>query len=206
MMRPAFRIALLLLLGWTFACEARPLKPPVATASGPIVGWPIPEGWKHETFALPPEFAPDFPYRGTEDLRFMPGFNSPSAPDHWSYVFVWWLDQPPPFDATSVAAALTTYFRGLSTAVGGSKFHLDPARYRAVLTPAPSSEPPGLTGQVFTYDPFVTGLPITLNVEAELRSCPGTRQSAVVVVLSPKDPADSVWNALRATAGTLVCN
>ena len=177
-----------------------------AAASGPSVRWPIPTGWKHETFALPPGFAPTLPYQGTEDLRFMPGFSSPTAPDNWSYVFVWWLDQPPPFDAASVAANLTTYFQGLATAVGGSKYHLDPARYHAVLTPVPASEPPRLTGQVFTYDPFATGLPITLNVEAELRSCPGTKQVAVVVALSPKDTTDSVWTSLRATAGNLVCN
>jgi hypothetical protein len=213
MNRPACRIALLVLLGWAFACEAGPpgrseAKAPgqvEAAAPGPSVRWPVPTGWKQETFALPPEFAPEFPYHGTEDVRFMPGFKSPTAPDYWSYDLVWWPDQPPPFDATSLAAAFTTYFRGLATAVGGSRFHLDPSRYRAVLTPGPTSEPPRLTGQVFTYDPFVTGLPITLNVEAELRSCPGTGQVAIVVALSPKDTMDTVWKALRAAAGTLVC-
>ena len=202
---PACRLSLLLLLSWTFACEARPPEPPDASAAGPSVGWPIPAGWKHETFALPPDFAPEFPYRGTEDLRFMPGFSSPSAPDYWSYVFVWWLDQPPPFDATNLATALTTYFRGLSTAVGGSKFQLDPDRYRTVLASSPSGGPARLTGQVFTHDPFVTGLPITLNVEAALRSCPGTGKFAVEVLLSPKDTGDGVWKELRAAAGTLHC-
>jgi hypothetical protein len=135
----------------------------------------------------------------------MPGFSSPTAPDFWSYDFVWWLDEAPRFDAASLAAALTTYFQGLATAVGGSKYHFDPARYHVVLTAVPRGEPPRLTGQVFTYDPFATGLPITLNVEAELRSCPGSKQVAIVVALSPKDSTDSVWNALRTTAGSLVC-
>lgn len=169
----------------------------------PSVRWPTPTGWKHETFALPPEFAPAFPYHGSEDLRFMPGFSSPSAPDFWSYDLVWWLDQAPPFDATSMAAALTTYFRGLATAVGGNKYHFDTSRYHAILTAVPASQHPRLTGQVFTYDPFATGLPIILNAEAELRSCPGVRQVAIVVALSPKDATDSVWKALRATAGAL---
>ena len=205
MNRSANRIALLLLLSWTFASAAGPPKQPDAAASGPEVRWPIPTGWKHETFALPPDFAPDLPYHGTEELRFMPGFSSPTAPDFWSYDFVWWLDQPPTFDAPNLAASLTTYFRGLATAVGGSKYKLDPARYNAVLAPVAASEPPRLTGQVFTYDPFATGLPITLNVEAELRSCPGSGQVAIVVALSPKETTDSVWNALRTTAGSLVC-
>ncbi len=202
----ARRIALSLLMSSALACQARSPDPPDAAASGPAERWPIPTGWKHETFALPPEFAPELPYRGNEDLRFMPGFSSPAEPEFWSYVFVWWLEQPPPFDATSVASSLTTYFRGLATAVGGAKYPFDPARFHAVMTPVPGSEPPRLTGQVFTYDPFVTGLPLTLNVELVLRSCPGTQQFAVVVALSPRDTSDGVWKALRATAGTLVCS
>jgi hypothetical protein len=70
----------------------------------------------------------------------------------------------------------------------------------------PASKPPRLTGKVFTYDAFTTGLPITLNVELELRSCPATKQVAIVVALSPKETTESVWTTLRATAGTVVCN
>jgi len=51
-----------------------------------------------------------------------------------------------------------------------------------------------------------SGAPDILNVEADLRSCPKTGQFAVVLALSPKEINDSVWNALRATAGTLVCS
>ena len=186
--------------------ELQSPDPPKAAPPEPSVRWPIPDGWKHETFSLPPDFAPELPYKGTEDLRFMPGFFTPEAPDFWSYVFVWWLDQAPAFDATSLAASLTGYFRGLATAVGGEKYQMDPARFRAVLTSVPSKTPPRVTGQVFTYDPFATGQPLTLNVEAELRSCPGMKPVAIVVVLSPKDSTDTVWKTLRATAGTLVCN
>jgi hypothetical protein len=170
------------------------------------VAWPIPAGWKHETFALPPDFAPEFPWKGSEDLRFMPGFSAPAAPDYWSYDFVWWLGERPQFDAKVMSEVLTTYFRGLATAVGGAKYQFDPARFRGALTAVPGSQPPRVTGQVFTYDPFATGLPLTLNVEAELRSCPATRRFAVVVALSPKATTDDVWKALRASADALVCN
>jgi len=199
------RIALLSLLGWTFACKAPPPEPPDLAGSGPSLHWPVPTGWKHETFALPPDFARELPYHGTEDLRFMPGFSSPTASDFWSYDFVWWLDQRPDFDATELAAALTTYFRGLSTAVGASKYQFDPSRYRAVLEAVPGSAPPRIVGQVYTYDPFATGLPIILNVEVELRSCPATGDVAIVVALSPKDTTDGVWSDLRAVAAALAC-
>jgi hypothetical protein len=179
--------------------------PPDAAAPAPSMSWPVPEGWKHETFALPPDFAPEFPYRGTEELRFMPGWSSPTAPDFWSYAFVWLLDERPPFDAESLAAALTTYFHGLSSAVGGDKYPFDPSRYRADLAAVPGSAPPRIAGRVFTYDGFQTGQPLVLNVEAELRSCPETGRFAVVVALSPKDATDNVWKDLRAESATLVC-
>jgi hypothetical protein len=167
--------------------------------------WPIPAGWKHETFELPPGFAPEFPYKGSEDLRFMPGWSEPTASDWWSYAFVWWMDQPPSFDALSVEAALTTYFQGLAAAVGGEMYKFDPARFRTALKPVPNSNPPRLTGQIFTYDAFKTGGPIVLNVEAELRSCRAASKAAFVIVLSPKETTDAVWKALRDAAGALKC-
>ena len=206
MTRTAHRMTGILLLSVSFACAAGSPEPPSAAPAEPAARWPIPAGWKHETFALPPEFAPTLPYRGTEDLRFMPGFSSPAAPDYWSYDFVWWLEQRPAFDAASIGKALTVYFQGLAGAVGGSKYKFDPAHFRAVLSPVPGSEPPRLTGQVFTYDPFATGLPITLNVEAELRSCPATKQVALVVALSPKHTTDGVWKSLHDAARALVCH
>ena len=196
---------LLALLGGACSGEAQPPTQPDAAAPAPSLSWPVPAGWKHETFPLPPDFAPELPFRGTEDLRFMPGWSSPTAPDFWSYDFVWLLDERPQFDATSLAAALTAYFRGLSTAVGGAKYQFDASRYRADLTAVPDSAPPRIAGQVFTYDAFQTGLPQVLNVEAELRSCPGIGKFAVVVALSPKDATDPVWTELRATAAALVC-
>ncbi len=206
LMRSAVRIALLLLLGSALACGSRSQEEPKPVESAQDARWPVPSGWKHETFKLPPDFAPTLPYQGTEELRFMPGFFSATAPDYWSYEFVWWLDHSPPFDAEGVATNLTAYFRGLSTEVGGSKYHFDPARYRTVLTTVPSSASPRLTGQVFTYDPFTTGLPITLNVEAELRFCAGSGKFGIVLILSPQDTASDVWKALRATAASLKCS
>ena len=32
-----------------------------------------PANWQFERFALPPEFAPNIPYKGAEELRFSPG-------------------------------------------------------------------------------------------------------------------------------------
>lgn len=136
----------------------------------------------------------------------MPGFYTPDAADFWSYDLAWWLERPPAFDAASVSRALTAYFRGLATTVGGAKYQFEPARFRSVLTFVPGAATSKLTGQVFTYDPFKTGKPITLNAEAELRRCPSTGHTTIIIALSPKPPSDSVWMQLRTTAAALVCN
>src|SRR4030095_3246754 len=104
------------LFSGTLACGDRAPKQLDAAATAPSARWPIPTGWRHETFALPPASAPTLPFHGSEDLRFMPGFSSPTAPDYWSYVFVWWLDQPPTFDATSLRSSPKTYFPGCARA------------------------------------------------------------------------------------------
>ncbi len=44
----------------------------------------VPEGWRHERFALPPEFAPETAWKGVEDLSFAPGMFENDAPDWFS--------------------------------------------------------------------------------------------------------------------------
>lgn len=189
------------LAGSRAVSQDSPATPPLDSAPG--FRWPIPQGWNHETFALPPDFASQLPYAGTEELRFMPGFYKPAESDYWSYDLVWWVVGPPAFDSTTVAAALTTYFRGLATAVGGAKYHFDPGHFRSSISPNGRNR---LGGQVFTYDPFTTGEAIILNVELSQLKCAGSGHSAIIVALSPKAPSDDVWVRLRATAGDFTCS
>lgn len=204
MTRSCLILALLpLLTGGGAVCQDPPAEPAIASDSTSAVRWPIPPGWSHESFTLPPEFALTFPYSGTEELRFMPGFYQPSAPDYWSYDLVWWMNQPPAFDAATVSAALTTYFRGLATAVGQKKYHFDSTRFRSTLAGAAGGT--RLSGQVFSYDPFTTGAAIVLNVEVTLRKCPAAQHTAILVALSPGDTSAGVWTQLRAAATAFAC-
>jgi hypothetical protein len=193
-----------LVLAWaSVGCQSSPPKQGAAIPPGPV--WPVPAGWAHETFALPPAFAPELPYHGMEELRFMPGFYTPGADDFWSYTLVWWLEQPPTFDSATVSQTLTAYFRGLAAAVGGTKYQFDPAHFHSVLSPVSGAATPRLSGQIFTYDPFKTGEPVTLNVEAELQRCPAVSRTAIVVMLSPKPPTHTLWTQLRGAAAALEC-
>jgi hypothetical protein len=178
----------------------------VATQPPSGLDWPVPPGWAQETIPFPIDFAPQLRYRGLEELRFAPGFSNPDASTFWSYCFVWWLEEPHSFDSNSISAALCDYFRGLALAVGKDKFSFDPAHFRAELAAKSHGDGDVLVGQVHSYDPFVTGQPIVLNVEASLRSCPRSGHSAITFLLSPKSTDDPVWSELRACGSALNCD
>jgi len=193
---------LLVLLAAALACRSQPRAETTASTQG-SVAWPTPPDWKQEAFSLPPDFAPSFPFHGREELRFAPGFYQTAAADYWSYDIAWLIDSAPAIDSATVSRALSSYFRGLSQAVGGAKYHFDSTRFAAQLSSAGSGPETRLIGQVMSYDPFTTGLPLVLNVEAESRRCSGN--SAILLLLSPQPRGDSVWAALRRTAAGFRC-
>lgn len=186
------------------ACESRP-PAPLEKRSPAAFDWPVPEGWKHETIPFPLGFAPEIPFQGVEELRFAPGFFDPTASTYWSYAFVWWLEDPPSFDPSAITPVLREYFTGLSLAVGKDKFPMDAERFRAELAPRTEGGRTILEGRVDSYDAFVTGKPIVLNVEARLRECPKAGRRAITFLLSPKPFGDRVWDDLRACESTLRC-
>jgi hypothetical protein len=82
---------------------------------------------------------------------------------------------------------------------------MDPERFRAELASGTEAGRTILAGRVDSYDPFVTGAPIVLHVEARLRDCPKAGRRAILFLVSPRPPGDPVWADLRACASTLRC-
>ena len=80
---------------------------------------PTPTGWAKESIALPPAFAPDMKWKGTEELRFAPGMFKADAPDFLSYALLFWLPDDTAIDAKAMERELLVYYRGLAAAVLG---------------------------------------------------------------------------------------
>lgn len=173
--------ALLLLAGCSHAPEA----------------WPIPTGWKHELIAFPLDFAPQLPHRGVEEIRFPPGFLDQKSPNHWSYAFVWRLDNPAVMDANGLAGELTAYFRGLCTAVDGDKHRFDPEQIAA--TAAPNGGAFDL--RVHLFDAFGDGSAVDLVGHAGRRPCGDG--SLWTLVLAPAGSA--ITGQLDELAGQAAC-
>lgn len=174
-----------------------------APSAASRVKWPKPAGWSAESLPFPLDFAPELAHQGSEELRFMPGFFDPAAPDNWSYVFVWCLDSPAPAGQVQLEPELKAYFKGLCLKVG-KKFNLNPARFRcnlvAVKVPEGQWWSQAYLGSASIYDCFKTGKAITLNLKARIAR--GRGGQYLLVEASPKPLDAEVWKSLDACANS----
>jgi hypothetical protein len=163
--------------------------------------WRPLDGWKSETIPFPLPFAPRLAHRGSEALRFMPGFFDPSSTGFWSYAFVWWTEDAAALERAAVESELAEYFAGLSNEVGGKKYRFDPKRFRARLT----ADGARWSGTVDSYDAFVTGKELTLHVLVETRACPQAKRRAYLFAASPRPSDDPVWRRLAEQTTLFSC-
>ena len=157
------------------------------------------EGWTAETFALPPEFAPELP-TGRESLRFAPGWGDRRAEDFWSYAFVMWIDEPAP-SAARIKALLQSYYDGLmsSLATGKNKdVRPSPARLDVVRSATNSFEL-----RMRLVDAFATFEPIDLRVVVD--SIADTEARTVLQIqVSPQPKEHAIWRSLQEASASIV--
>src|ERR1043166_8007887 len=72
-----------------------------------------PANWQFERFTLPPEFAPNIPYKGVEELRFSPGMFAEDSTSYFTYAFVAELDNINSISKDDIKNYLLEYFKGL---------------------------------------------------------------------------------------------
>jgi hypothetical protein len=169
---------------------------------------PAPRGWARETIALPPGFARDMSWKGTEELRFAPGMFKADSDSFFSYAVLFWLPAETKVDGRSLEKEMLIYYRGLAGAVSaGKKRDVDVKTFTLTLkdvTPekAPkreSGEPySSFTGELKWIEPFTTGKPQTLRLEVQTWECRKAGRRCVFVCASPKAESAAVWKTLRA--------
>src|SRR5262245_62014555 len=75
---------------------------------------PAPDGWGKETIKLPPAFAPDMKWKGSEELRFAPGMFKADSDTFFSYALLFWLPDDQKIDSETMQRELLEYYRGLA--------------------------------------------------------------------------------------------
>ena len=189
------RFALVLLAG---CASPAPVAPPPSHPAS--FEWPKPDKWKGETIPFPLGFAPDLPYKGTEELRFAPGFFDATAPGYFSYAFVWWVEPGTDFTAPLLETQLRDYFVGLTREVAKGKFEPNLGRIEAHLT---TSAPGRFAGTVRTIDAFKTHEEVALAVRATAATCGDRRY--LLVSASPRPSGDPMWTSLDEVTASFRC-
>ena len=177
---------------------------PVASqeASAPF-SVPSREGWRPESVALPPAFAPTFPHQGLAELRFSPGMFDAEREDFWSYLMVWWVPEKTEIGANSLADDLAVYYRGLIGVVApGQGF--DPASVAVEVSLDPAKDG-GFQGYATILDAFATGKAITLAVRIDRIACSAAEHVALVFSLTPQASDHAIWKDLDALRDGFAC-
>ena len=159
---------------------------------------PIPDGWRREPYSLPPFFAPEVKFQGSEEVCLPSGWGVAGSPEYWSVALLWWLKGGQKIDAAALQENMRAYYGGLVVSnvdpVKQDKMVPTKVEIRAIKTEA---------GDVSTYAGTVDMLdfmgmkPIRLNFLAHIRDCGDPGHIPVFLELSPKPYDDPIWDQVK---------
>lgn len=150
-----------------------------------------PKDWSKEVIQLPPSFAPDMKYKGTEDIRFAPGMFKPESKTFFTYVFLLSGKCEGGLTLENVSSELLKYYKGLGKAVGGKRFKIDPENFKLDLKKTGK----GFSGTLKWNEPFKTGKEQTLNLEIKTWDSKG--KQFLFAMVSPAAKESEVWKTLK---------
>jgi len=158
-----------------------------------------PANWQFERFALPPEFAPNIPYKGVEELRFSPGMFVKDSSNYFTYAFVVELDNINSISRDDIKNYLLDYFKGLCGNTAKQRnLSIDTSKITVSLDKDES------TGKDVHYNAtlgifgvFADGAPVRLNMEIKVMNDKPTSKIYLVFIASPLNKTDKVWVTLH---------
>ena len=158
-----------------------------------------PANWQFERFALPPEFAPNIPYKGVEELRFSPGMFVKDSAGYFTYAFVAELDNINSISQDNIKDYLFEYFKGLcSSTAKQRKLSIDTSKITV------SSDKNASAGKDAHYNAtldifgvFADGAPVRLDMEIKVMNDKAASKIYLVFIGSPLNKSDEVWAKLR---------
>jgi hypothetical protein len=165
-----------------------------------------PDDWRKESFTFPLPYAPSLPYEGSEHVRFTPDWKKFSAPDGFSYVFMWDI-KPTLLEGEVLERAMSVYFDGLMNNVAVAR-KLDKLVPETAVVLHPLGAPEGWSqayaGAIHTWNGFSKAETLVLNAEITQRSC-GKDRIQLFFALSMADRSAPIWKELRAVRQATTC-
>ena len=173
-------LVLILLINSAFAAES---------VSSVLIN--TPKDWGKEIIQLPPGFAKDMKYKGSEDIRFSPGMFKPESDFFFTYVFTLSGTLEGGLSLENVKSEILKYYKGLALAVGGKKFSIDPKTFELELNKTDK----GFSGTLLWVEPFRTGKKQKLYIE--LKSWSSPKKQILFAMVSPAEKNSAVWTKLK---------
>ena len=165
-----------------------------------------PPEWRGEVITLPPGFAKDLKWHGTESIRFAPGMFEAESESFFSYLLVFLLSEDDDVTEEAVKAQVLTYYQGLASAVMGAGKDVTDT-FELTLRKSNDGEPPsppadatgtpitGWTGTLAWVEPFQTRAAQTLNFEIHLWN--RGERPVFYFAVSPQPTDHAIWDDLR---------
>lgn len=167
----------------------------------------VPAGWGIEHFALPPDFAPTFTWKGVEDIRFHPGWGDTASKGYWSYAYLWWLDGAVAVTETALQQNLHAYYAGL---VGRNIAPRNIPATKIVPTEVviKKAKPLGddketFSGTIRMLD-YMAQRPMVLNCVIHVKEARTAGKSAIFIEVSPQTINHPVWKEMDKIAAGFV--
>jgi len=158
-----------------------------------------PAAWTFERFDLPPGFAPNFPFRGVEELRFSPGMFNKDSTGYFTYAFVVQLDSTTNIPQDNIRNYLLNYFRGLcSSTANDRKLVVDTSKITVFVEKKKDVPDDGIIYNALLniFGVFADGAPVKLNMEVKVLMNTETKNAYLIFIASPREKTDDVWKEL----------
>jgi len=157
-----------------------------------------PVNWQFERFALPPEFAPNIPYKGVEELRFSPGMFVKDSASYFTYAFVAELDNINSISQDNIRDYLLEYFKGLCSSTAKQRnLSIDASKINVAIQKNQNAGGDAFyDGTLNIFGVFADGAPVKLNVEIKVMNDKASK-IYLVFIASPLDKTDNLWKELH---------
>ena len=184
-------VTFLILIGsFTIAAKSQEAKPQLLKE---------PANWAFERFPLPPEFAPDIPYKGVEELRFSPGMFNKDSATYFTYAFVAQLDNVTTISQSNIRDYLLKYFKGLCNSTAKNRKLVIDTSQIAVSTEKKKGAAVNeniYNASVNLFGVFTDGAPVKLNMEVKVFMNTPAKRIYLLFIASPREKTDVLWKNL----------
>ncbi|MBS1598710.1 MAG: hypothetical protein JST75_10845 [Bacteroidetes bacterium] len=168
-----------------------------------------PDDWQHETIIFPMDFAPRIPYKGFEELRFVPGWGNPNNVDKWAYTILWWLDDAYHFDEKTLQQNLEDYYTGLTRGRAvAEKLDMNawtPAKAKVQKIKATTGDRETYDATAYIFDSQVTKKPGVLYFKIHIKDCADQNRTILIIEVSENPYSAAIWQQLDKINGDFRC-